>query len=656
MNPRMHSEFVFLRYNSSRFMKVILLALLLISLGTCLNAFPSAGKSARQAEKTAPPAEVTAVVSKAFSFVNRHEPEALAEISTPEASKTEEWVRSTSTAKWEVGAVAPSPREGSPDPGWLIVFHAWHSCETDFDHIYHLEKTDRGWMIGEEQREDDPAGYRIRDNEISVHADVDKKSVSFADRVRVEHVGDRDPGFAIMHISPDFKVTDIRTSANGGEEKPAVFQQTGGVITVQTPEAKTFNLTLKYSGILSRADGDFVHSDEVSLASYWYPTIARLPATSTTIVETPKGWSAVGQGELQSTDNLPDGAHRYTFHNQVPVSFFSLDMGKYTVTSKDVDGHKLYVYLLDPDRDLANRCIDVVAKSMRFYESHFGAFPYTRYSVVQSHWATEMALEAYSFATFGPRSLPDLIPHELSHTWWGGAVDNSYLHSMWNEAMADYSDNLFHRMTGDGEGRPTQDALFREYRQSGHSYDAAPVAKSFDTLDRTSSAIGYDKGSKVLRVLEDEIGQEQMLRSVAAFYTSHPVGEAVEWSDFIAAVNKTTGKDCNWFFDQWLERKGLPQIRLDGVNLNRTDSGGVVAFDVVQFGKPYRLSLEISVRLATGEKLVTMQVSGMKTHIEIPVDAVPVSLTLNPRGIIPLCPTQDGDPEIDFTTYRFNRN
>ena len=89
-----------------------------------------------------------------------------------------------------------------------------------------------------------------------------------------------------------------------------------------------------------------------------------------------------------------------------------------------------------------------MAKALPFYEAHFGKFPYSHYALVETLGPFGGALEAYSFATFGGGAFQFATAHELSHTWWGGVVPNPYTRSMWNESFANYSDNLFRRLTG----------------------------------------------------------------------------------------------------------------------------------------------------------------------------------------------------------------
>ena len=164
------------------------------------------------------------------------------------------------------------------------------------------------------------------------------------------------------------------------------------------------------------------------------------------------------------------------------------------------------------------------------------------------------ALEGYSFATFGPGMLENSIAHELSHTWWGGLVPCPYTRSMWDEGFAEYSDSLFQRSQADGtvnpaDRVPTPQALQKERQKMADLFADPPLGQAFDTSDGTHSLIGYGKGERVMRALEEELGQETIKRCLAAFVTQHPRGTIADWPDWEATVDKVTGKDYRWFLN-----------------------------------------------------------------------------------------------------------
>jgi aminopeptidase N len=416
---------------------------------------------------------------------------------------------------------------------------------------------------------------------------------------------------------------------------------------------------LQYGGHLDNRESDFIHTAEAVLCSYWYPHIARLPARTTVTFTTPPGWKGLAQGELVGETHSPDGATTSTWRNEVPNCFFTLDIGRYTIANRTFKNRTLSVYQLKPNSVMAQACLDTLAAAIDYYERTFAAFPYSRYAIVETQAAFPGALEAYSFATFGPNTLPELIPHELAHTWWGGMIPCTYTHSMWDEAFAEYSDDLFsHARRAPASNvsslYPASIDLLEERRKKAASYAILPVSQAFDTEDDRQIAVGYDKGRQVLKVLEAQLGQPLMLRCMRRFFAEHPKGEAADWPEFEAAVEKETRTDFRWFFAEWIERKGLPVLTLAHTTFQREGDGYLVETDVLQEGSPYRLRLPILLETAGRPALlIAKEVDGASTHLSFHVAAVPTRLRLDPAGEVPFAPPLGSPTESDPTLFLF---
>jgi aminopeptidase N len=542
----------------------------------------------------------------------------------------------------------------------LAVFHAWHSCQSDGDHVYRLLHSAEGWRLGPEIPETETLGFRVRDHDLNVTFDLPGKNAAVTDTIQVERTAEQVPPFGLLRISQDFHIQSV-TLADSADKTPVSFHQAGGVIAFSPPTARKFALTLRYTGHLDHRESDYIRANEALLCSYWYPHIARLPARTTVTATAPPMWKAIAQGELVRETRAPDGSSTVTFRNEVPNSFYTLDVGRYTVVQRTVKNRTLAVYQLRGNVALARTCLDTLAAAMDYYERSFAPFPYTRYAVVETQGAFSGALEAYSFATFGPNTLPELIPHELAHTWWGGMVPCTYTRSMWDEAFAEYAEDLFTRSRA-ASGAQRADAvprapaeLLEERRHNASFYAALPIAQAFDTEDDRHIAAGYDKGKQVLKMLEAQLGQPLMLRSMRRFFADHPKGEAAEWPAFEAAVAKESGKDYRWFFAEWLERKGIPALALAHTTFHRDNTGYTVETDVVQNGPPYRLELPILVETTLGKAVQsTREIDGASTHLTFHLDAAPTRLRLDPRGEVLFAPPLGTPAASNPTVFSFS--
>lgn len=551
--------------------------------------------------------------------------------------------------KWRLAAMR-APAASGAMPEYLAVFYAFHTCESVGDHVHPLVATGSGWRIGTEIPETDTRGFRVRDHKLTVTYDLPHSACKISDDVSIERTGDSS-GLCLLRLSSDMTVDRVSL---GSETIPE--RHVPGLIALRPPADRTFTVSLAYYGTVNHPGTDYIRPSEAVLDSYWYPHIARLPARSTVTATAPKGWTVVAQGELVSKTETENGS-TFTYRNEIPNCVFTLDAGPYAITTRQVGGRKLSAYLLKDSEQRANQCLDTLARAMAFYDKSFGPFPYTHYEVVETAGPFDGALEAYSFATFGPGTLPFTIPHELSHTWWGGIVPNPYTRSMWNESFANYSDSLFQRMSAAHRPPHALHGIHQDNERGRGLLQSfrVPIAQAFDTMNPAHSSVGYGKGSQVLDMLEDLIGTDSMIAAMRRFAADHPRGEPADWSEFEAAVRKTSGTDLSWFFDEWLDRGGVPVVRLANVTREQRNGKWVVRGDIVQEGEPYRLKLPIEVQGEGDQKAgALIDVREATTPFQIESTAPPSAVRLDPDGNVLLAGAKTDDGSDPFAV-RFDR-
>jgi aminopeptidase N len=580
------------------------------------------------ATRASSPAELVAQIARLLESNDVAGISALAERPAPFG-----WLRHGSrgaSSGWKV-ALLPIPGPAGQEPSPAAIFYAFHTLESIGDHIFRLTRGPGSgvWRLGEEILETETLGYRVRDHRLTVRYDIPAHAASFTDDSTVERVREG-AGAVVLRLSSDLRVDSA--VMNG---QPLALERAPGAIAFRPPADRTFTVSLTYHGTVNHPGSDYVNEREAVLVSYWYPHVARLPAKHGVTVTVPKGWLAVGEGELAGRRDDAETS-TFTFRNEIPTCFFSLDAGPYAVTEREVDGRKLRCYELRPNPDRARRSLDQLARAMKFYDTNFGRFPYTHYDLVETIGPFGGALEAYSFATFAGGGFLGALAHELAHTWWGGVVPNPYTRTLWNESFANYSDGLFRRMV---DSRPDGSILrLRSDERRGRNLIAryeVPVRQAFDTEDPRHTAVGYGKGSLVMGTLENLLGTPVMLQCLRAFYEGHPAGEAADWEQFSAVVRKTTGRDYDWFFAQWLDRPGLPLLKLANVTARQQGNRWIVEADLaqVQPGAPYRLTLPVVLQTEGGGMAsASVETRAAMTHFQIQADAAPRSLTLDPEG------------------------
>lgn len=228
---------------------------------------------------------------------------------------------------------------------------------------------------------------------------------------------------------------------------------------------------------------------------------------------------------------------------------------------------------------------------LRELEERIGPYPYSRYRVVQSPTRfggmenasnTFMALRSFDSFDRGEGTMA----HEFAHQWWGDACGYAAWEEIWlSEGFASWFGPYLVAQTG---GESLREAMATARK----AWLASPEGRTRPVRDldwRDPSALlnrnSYQKGAWVVHMLRRELGEELFWEAMRAWYADGAERAANRTSDFRAAVEAVVGRDLAWFFDQWLERPGCPELLL-------TFSDGELQLRQVQDGAPFRFPLD----------------------------------------------------------------
>jgi hypothetical protein len=583
--------------------------------------------------------DLAPVMAEAVAAIEAKDPARLAKVTAGDPKALVPWAfRPTANGGyfgrrgWKV-AVLHAPGESADV--LRAVFWGLDSCQSEGDHVHRLVRDSAGWKLGEELPETETFGFRIRDHRITATIDVPAKEVRIKDVVSVERHR-KDATHLQFRLSGQCEVAAVT-----GAAADLPFAQAGGVVAVQPPPGDHFAVTLRYRMDLAHprsAAENTVTPVEAVLSANWYPSIARLPASNTVTAIVPRGWTAVSQGDLIGRRD-EEGQHRFTYRMDVPNCYFTLAAAPYHVYEKQSRGRTYGVYLLEPDPAGAERQLAVIDPAFQLFEKLWGSYTYSHYSIVRTR-TYGFGLESYTFTAYGfGFPVPSTNPHEWAHTWWGGYVPCTYLQDMWNEGFARYAESVYYRLSPDQPAPPALRERVYWHRPTPELFQSARLVSLTDGGDTTwgpNVAVGYQKGSLVLQDLERLLGFETLTRCMRAFRSSFPRGEAATWRDFETVVQRVTGKDYRWWFDQWLRRRGLPRLKWENVAARPAGTGYRVTAELVQDGEPYRLAIPISLETRDGRVTrIERPVHAERTRIEINVPAAPRRLLLDPEQRLP---------------------
>lgn len=486
-----------------------------------------------------------------------------------------------------------------------------------------LTSEDTGELLFEKQvdglryvPEDRPFGVRPIRHEFEIRFNIPAKTTHIEDHFTVEAVKN---GLGFFRMGPQYRVDSI----NGKQE----FKQAGGVVEFQTKKGRsTMDIVYHATVDLPNYAASISPREATLTNDYWYPMIARWPAPYRITVHVPKGWTAVCQGEVVSRRDQ-GGETIWKYRMDLPVVFYSLTASPFKAYEAELNRRRFTIWSLDMRPEQEAIQAQYYSSIIDYYDKAFGHFPFSGYGAVVTRSYGGGALEAYSFATYGTGWLPAEDGHEPSHTWWGGIICNTYLHSFWNESFADFSEGMYRRNVPIGNVAERRQA-FVSHPSPDNLWDTAPLSQAGADIGPVASVLGYGKGAFVLETLEDEIGHDAMVKAMRHWIDTQPPGVPGEWEDFEKAVDDSAGQDMKWFFDQWVRRAGFPQI---GVS-DAAFADGMVTMKVDFKGEPYRMAAEVLLQYADGSTEIqrTEIPANANSVLRVPAREKPVLVSFDP--------------------------
>lgn len=156
----------------------------------------------------------------------------------------------------------------------------------------------------------------------------------------------------------------------------------------------------------------------------------------------------------------------------------------------------------------------------------------------------------------------DVISHELFHHWFGDLVTaESWSNLTLNESFANYSEYLWQEYK---YGKDTADVHWYKAIQGylyGGNFNKNLVRFHYKRFDDMFDGVSYNKGGAILHMLRKYIGDDAFFAGIKKFLTDYKFGTA-EAHELRQVFESVTGKDLNWFFNQWYFNNGHPELNI----------------------------------------------------------------------------------------------
>jgi aminopeptidase N len=365
-------------------------------------------------------------------------------------------------------------------------------------------------------------------------------------------------------------------------------------VKVEIVAGKVVNLTIEY-GVKNPQRGlYFIQPDEHypdkptqvwtqgedEDSRFWFPCFdypGQL-ATSAIRVQVPKDFIAVSNGELvEQTAFGDDKVYQWMQKEIHPTYLMTLAVGRFSEIADTWNGKPVTYYVEKGREDQAILSMGKTPKAIEFFSEKFGyPYPFPKYAQVCVDDFIFGGMENTSATLLTDRCLLDeraaldnyntesLVVHELAHQWFGDLIVIKHWSHAWiKEGMATYSEVLWTEFEYDKD----EAAYYllgeaRNYLAEDSGRYRRPIVtniyrEAIELYDRHL----YEKGGCVYHMIRTELGDELFDKFVRTFVNDN-AHKTVETIDLLRAIDKATGRNLAFLFDQYVYRGGHPDYKV----------------------------------------------------------------------------------------------
>lgn len=379
--------------------------------------------------------------------------------------------------------------------------------------------------------------------------------------------------------------------------------------------------------------------NEPVFASTWLPCVDRPDdkAYMQINITNDSSLTSLSNGKLISVINRGD-KKTFSYKTFYPISTYLIAIysGKYvskemkinSITNDEIS----LSYFLFPS-DYQNGLLDFSDHPdyINTFEKLFAPYPFIKekYSVAEFLWQNG-AMEHQTITGIGSNFISgkkffsDMLIHELAHHWWGNAVSPKSWKDIWlNEGFATYSEALY------WENKAGYDALKSTLQSKFDNFDSGTL---YNPVGELFSRLVYDKGAWVLHMLRKEIGDQNFFSSLKLYFNTYKYSNA-STNDFKLICEKISGRDLNYFFDQWIYKgKGIINLAYDW-NYDSEKQKLIINFEQQQKGfNVFKFPIDIAINLKSGKRILkNLYVEKKLQRFFIDVEENPINLELDPN-------------------------
>lgn len=300
-------------------------------------------------------------------------------------------------------------------------------------------------------------------------------------------------------------------------------------------------------------------------------------------ITVPKGQIAVSNMPEASRATSEDGRRTtFSFDSSPPLPTYLLAfaVGPLEVREAKDAPVPLRVVTTKDKAKLGDLALSTASQQIGALSTYFDmAFPYPKVDLVAIPEFGAGAMENAGLITFredillvdaktggsrARRRMESVLAHEIAHHWFGNLVTMPWWDDLWlNEGVATFFEARMPALT-QAEIDPAAQLLARTSAMSLDALDSTrPVrmtVRNANDAEASFDAIVYDKGARVVDMLEGWIGQDAFRDGLRRHVREHAHDSATS-ADLFRALSAASKQDVAAVASTFLDRPGVPLVR-----------------------------------------------------------------------------------------------
>jgi len=433
------------------------------------------------------------------------------------------------------------------------------------------------------------------------------------------------------------------------------FEHNKESLTIRFPRATKLDdvhtFQIDYQGI--PADGLIIDNNKFgdrtffgdnwpNRAHHWLPTVDHPSdkASVEFIVTAPQELQVIGNGVQVEETNLDNGLKLTHWRETVllPTKVMVIGAAPFAVQlAGEAQGIPVTTWVFPENRKEGFYDYNQAVPVLDWFVKNVAPYPYKKLANVQSktrYGGMENASNIFYFenSVTGTREREGLIAHEIAHQWFGNSASEASWYHVWlSEGFATYFTILYNESVHGVDAARQELMADRQQVITYNSKNARPIVDTTVTdYNRLLNTNSYQKGSWVLHILRQEVGDSAFWKGVRTYYDRYKFSNALT-DDFRKVMEEVSGKDLQPFFKQWIFTAGQPTLQ---TTWNYDTNAKALLIEIKQLQNiAFQFPIDIAIYYNDTDKPIiqTFQIQKASQTFMIKADKAPTKIMLDPN-------------------------